>query len=84
MKLWLIPLSTITVYQDTGLALLSVSPESTMRYIKRTKDDTALRNRIRGVSSFKGTVWKDRIHGSEKEGWMVNHKKYSVSTGRRL
>lgn len=51
-------------------------PESTMRYIKRTKDDTALRNRIRELVVSRVRYGSDRIHMVlRREGWMVNHKK---------
>jgi putative transposase len=51
-------------------------PESTMRYVKRTNDDTPLRERIRELVVSRVRYGSDRIHMLlRREGWIVNHKK---------
>lgn len=51
-------------------------PESTMRYVKRTKDDTPLRERIKELVVSRVRYGSDRIHMVlRREGWIVNHKR---------
>jgi putative transposase len=51
-------------------------PTSTMRYVKRTKDDTALRERIKELVVSRVRYGYERIHVVlRREGWLVNHKR---------
>lgn len=51
-------------------------PESTMRYVKRTKDDMPLRERIKELVVSRVRYGSDRIHMLlRREGWIVNHKR---------
>lgn len=51
-------------------------PESTMRYVKRTKDDTPLRERIKELVVSRVRYGSDRIYMLlRREGWIVNHKR---------
>jgi len=51
-------------------------PESTMRYVKRTNDDTPLRERIKELVVSRVRYGYERIHTVlRREGWLVNHKR---------
>jgi len=51
-------------------------PESTMRYVKRTKSDLPLRERIKELVVSRVRYGSDRIYMLlRREGWTVNHKK---------
>lgn len=51
-------------------------PESTMRYVKRTRDDQPVRLRIRELAFSRVRYGQERIHALlRREGWLVNHKR---------